>query len=88
MGQTIAGKGKSTQNIALFSIKSTSSLHLPHLLDKTKMQQSDRVLGNSDYNLLALFQSRRTLSRRNNGKDVGHNCRRTGTKFGSAQLGH
>ena len=29
-------KGKSTQNIAIFSIKSISSLHLPHLLYKKK----------------------------------------------------
>ena len=34
MGQSIAGKGQSTQNIAIFSIKSTFSLHLFYLLIK------------------------------------------------------
>ena len=34
MGQNIAGKGKSTQNIAMLSIKSTSFLHMHLLLRK------------------------------------------------------
>ena len=42
MGKSIAGKGKSTQNIAIFSIKSTSSLHLPHLFSKKKIQNENR----------------------------------------------
>ena len=36
IGHGMAGKGKSTQNIAIFNIKSTSS-HLPHLLNKKRI---------------------------------------------------
>ena len=35
MGHSVAGMGKSAQNIAIFSIKSTY-FHLPHLLNRKK----------------------------------------------------
>ena len=43
MGDSIGGKGKSIQNIAIFSIKSTSSLHLPHFLMKKKKKKKSRA---------------------------------------------
>ena len=50
MGQSIAGMGKSSQNIAMLSIKSFSSFHLSILLNdddkKKKILLSDCFLGN------------------------------------------
>ena len=60
MGQSIAGKGKSTRNTA---IKSTSSLHLPHILNKKKQQQKTKrveqlFIGNSSIIIILLLQDR------------------------------
>ena len=43
MGQSIAGKGKSNQNIAIFSSKSTFSLNLSHLLSKKKKKKKKKT---------------------------------------------
>ena len=44
MGQSIAGKGNLTQNVAMLSIKSTSSLRLRLLLHKKKTKTKKKTV--------------------------------------------